>query len=117
MIILVMNTTINDWKPETKSLIRTLQKHGLTISSVDNGESVTNFADVSLSQFVEETMACDEARLYVITPEGKRKWLYLVYGNSPGELVCDYTISPEIEAAADEHYNLWESKKQPVTQA
>ena len=104
---------INDWKPETKSLIETLQKHGLTIVSVDNGESKTNFADTTLDNFIEETMACDEANLYVKTPEGKVKTLYLVYGNNPGELVCDYTIAPEIDAATDEHYNAWDGRKQP----
>lgn len=109
-----MPTIINNWKPETKSLIETLLKHNLTIVSVDNGETETNFADVSLAEFIEQTMACDEARLYVKTPRGENRWLYLVYGNSPGELVCDYTIAPEVDAATNEHYNKWEGKKQPV---
>lgn len=115
-MINVMTTTkmINDWAPETESLIETLQKHGLTIVSVDNGDSEpTNFGDVLLDRFIEETMACDEANLYVNTPDGKRKVLYLVYGNSPGELICDYTVCPEIDAASKEHFDNWESKPQP----
>jgi hypothetical protein len=111
-----MNRTriINDWKPETHGLIQTLLKHGLTVVSVDNGENETNFNEVSLDTFVEETMACDEAHLYVRTPENKSKTLFLVYGNEPGELVADYSVCPEIDAATDEHYKHWEGKKQPT---
>jgi hypothetical protein len=112
----VMNTstkTINDWKPETKSLIETLQNHGLTIVSVDNGENETVFSEVTLDTFVEDTMACDEANLYVLAPDGKRKRLYLVYGNSPGELVCDYTVCNEIDAATNEHFKKWNGVTQP----
>lgn len=109
-----MNRIINDWKPETLSLIQTLVKHGLSIDSVDNGEEETNFNEVSLDTFVEETMACDEAHLYVRTPENKSKVLYLVYGNNTGELVADYSVCPEIDAATDEHYENWEGRKQPT---
>ena len=109
-----MNRIINDWKPETQGLIQTLFKHGLTIESVDNGEEETNFNEVSLDTFIEETMACDEAHLYVRTPDDKSKVLYLVYGNNPGELVADYSVCPEIDAATDEHYKNWEGKKQPT---
>lgn len=106
--------TINDWVPETKSLLQTLQKHGLKILSVDNGENQTSFLAVPLDEFINETIACDEAWLKVETPDGKKKTLYLVYGNSPGELVSDYTISPEIDAATSEHYDSWEGRKQPT---
>ena len=106
--------TVNDWVPETKSLLQTLQKHRLTILSVDNGENQVNFIDVTLNEFINETMACDEAWLKVEAPDGKKKTLYLVYGNSPGELVCDYTVCPEIDAATDEHYEAWEGRKQPT---
>jgi hypothetical protein len=108
-----MTHTINDWKPETQSLLQTLLNHGLTIESVDNGEQETNFDEVSLDTFIEETMACDEAHLYVRTPDGKSKVLYLVYGNNLGELVADYSVCAEIDAATDEHYKNWEGKKQP----
>jgi len=109
-----MTHTINDWKPETQSLLQTLLNHGLTIESVDNGEEETNFNEVSLDTFIEETMACDEAHLYVRTPDDKSKVLYLVYGNNPGELVADYSMCSEIDAATDEHYKNWEGKKQPT---
>jgi hypothetical protein len=107
--------TINDWRPESKSLLKTLQKHNVTILSVNNGDEDTNYADTTLGKFVDEMTACDEAHLYVQTPDGKKHVLYLVYGNSPGELVADYSIAPELDAATEEHYDKWEGRKQPKT--
>lgn len=112
-----MSNTINDWKPETQSLLETLQKHNVTILSVDNGEGSIDLANTTWDNFIEETMACDEAHLFVRTPDGKRRTMYLVYGNDPGELVCDYSIAEEIDAAVDEHYTKWENVKQPTKKA
>lgn len=114
MMMRAMQTTINDWVPETKSLFETLQKHGLTILSVDNGENETFFDDTTLENFVEETMACDEAYLYVRTPSGQKRTVFLVYGNDPGELVCDYGVCEELDDAVRQHYNNWEGKSQPT---
>ena len=116
-----MNRIINDWKPETLSLIQTLIKHGYSIESVDNGEEETDFNEVSLDTFVEQMMACDEAHLHIRTPEDRSGILYLVYGNSPGELVADYHVMDylgrdKLDAATDEHSKNWEGKPQPVTQ-
>jgi hypothetical protein len=108
---------INDWTPETRSLLKTLQAHGLTIVKVDNGEAETPFAGTSLADFIAEATACDEARLYVKTPSGETRSLYLVFGNSPGELVCDHGVDPLVEAAVDEHYNQWDGRKQPVCES
>ena len=108
-------TTINDWKPESISLLETLQKHGVTILSVDNGESKTKFDADDLDNFIDEMTACDEAYLTVSTSDGAKRVLYLVYGNDPGELVCDYSVSPELDDATARHYENWEGKPQPTT--
>jgi len=108
---------INDWTPETRSLLKTLQSHGLTIVKVDNGEAETAFAGASLADFINEATACDEARLYVKTPTGETRSLYLVFGNEPGELVCDFSIDALVEAAVDEHYEKWEGRKQPLCES
>ena len=108
---------INDWTPETRSLLKTLQSHGLIVHQVDNGETVTPFAGTSLADFIAEATACDEARLYVKTPSGETRSLYLVFGNSPGELVCDHGVDALVEAAVDEHYNKWDGRKQPVCES
>jgi hypothetical protein len=108
---------INDWAPETRSLLKTLTKHGLTILAVDNGEYTTKRAGITLAKFVEECMACDDAWLRVQTPDGAKKTIYLVYGNSPGELPADYSVCDLIDAATDEHYNRWDGRAQPTKEA
>lgn len=96
------------------SLLETLQKHNIDILSVDNGESKTKFDPDNIDAFIEETMACDEAYLTVRTGDGAKRTLYLVYGNDPGELVCDYSLSNELDAVTSEHYDKWEGKPQPT---
>jgi hypothetical protein len=107
-------TTINDWEPETRSLLEKLQKHGLVIHSVDNGEYRTKLADTTMDKFIEDCMACDEAWLSVVAPDGKRKTIYLVYGNNPGELMCDYTVCAQLDAVCDEHSESWDGRDQPT---
>jgi hypothetical protein len=111
-----MIETINNWKPEVLGLIRTLERHGCVIVSGDNGEYRFKREDSTLAKFIEDLIACDEAHLHVTLPNGKRAWLYLVLGNSPGELVCDYSC-PEgyevLDKATEEHYTRWEGVKQP----
>ena len=111
-----MKTTkrINDWKPEVSSLIQTLQKHGFTVESVDNGETRVNLAKVGEAEFLSEAVACDEATLLCVAPNGKRVGLYLVFGNDPGELVCDYTCNPDLDKVNKEHGELWFGRPQPT---
>lgn len=106
---------INDWKPETRSLIASLKKHGCEIVEASNGEDrFLRSKFKTEAEFLEELLACDEGALYVRTPNSsKLRWVYLVLGNSPGELVCDYTVDPAVEAASKEHYEKWETKGQP----
>lgn len=42
--------------------------------------------------------ALDEARLLLFKAQAFAGFIYLVYGNSPQELVCDYTDSEAIRA-------------------
>lgn len=108
-----MSKYINDWKPEVKSLLETLVKHGIKLVGGDNGEEAFNFHG-DMDKFIKNLIACDEALLYVKTPKDARtRSLYLVLGNSPGELVSDYTVDETIEKAATEHAEAWEGKKQP----
>lgn len=112
-----MTTIRNDWEPETRSLFNTLKKHGLKLLSIDNGEDVTQFAADNYDLCVSEAEACEQSWLKVEAPDGKRLKLFLVYGNSPGELVCDYTCHPLLDVATDEHYARWDGKKQPTKEA
>lgn len=108
-----MSKTIKDWVPETKSLLKALTDAGFKLVSGDNGEDV--FTPGNLAGFLDNLLACDEAHLFVESPEGKRRWLYLVLGNDPGELVCDYVCDDGLDKVAEAHYAKWEGHKQPTT--
>lgn len=125
---------LNDWKPETRALLASLRAAGFTIAAGNNGEG-KDFAptDYALPEdadgtkaehaFLGELLACDEASLFVTHPAhegGKRRvWLFLVLGNSPGELVSDYGIPSTAEVAAlldtvtRAHGDSWEGREQP----
>jgi hypothetical protein len=106
--------TRNDFRPETRSLFKTLKKHGFTLSAVNNGEDWVKLSDVGATEFLEETVAADEAVVSVHYTDGKRYKLYLVLGNCPGELVCDHSDFDPLSVATSEHYDKWENRKQPT---
>ena len=102
----------NDWHPETRSLIKAFLAAGLTITATDNGGDREEFKDVE--QTVKHLTACDDSYVYLQTADGKKLWVSLVYGNSPGELPCDYSIHPILDQVTKAHYDKWESRKQPT---
>lgn len=116
---------LNNFKPETRSLINRLTKAGFTIVSGNNGEESFKFTG-DVDAFLSELLACDEATLRVIAPgtpfktnpeTGKsfqpKLTLFLVLGNSPGELVCDYTVHPLLDEVTEAHASEWDGKPQP----
>lgn len=114
---------LNDWKPETRSLLKALVAAGFTLVEGDNGEFKFKFKG-NLNKFIENLIACDEAHLYVTDPNGKRRWLWLILGNSPGEIASDYSVGTETPGVADPldvvtqaHYDKWEGRKQPTIKA
>lgn len=120
-----MNNTlpqiVNDWKPETRSLLRSLQEAGFKINLTDNGEERMKVTEATTEdKIIEELTACDESHLY-IEKDGSRTALFLVYGNSPGELVCDYgipkdeTVAALLDKVTRDHNEKWEGRKQPTT--
>lgn len=110
-----MKEMINDWKPETKSLIKSLTKAGFTVTGGDNGEDRFKNDD----KFLENLLACDEGHIYLTCPKGSKTVLFIVLGNSPGELVCDYGIPRDeddaelLDTVTAAHYSKWEGRKQP----
>lgn len=109
------DSLINDWKPETRSLLKALTDAGCVLVSGNNGEDSFKFTG-DMKDFIANLTACDESALYVTTPtsEGKERWISLVYGNSPGELVSDYTCDETIDAVTTAHYDKWSERKQPT---
>jgi hypothetical protein len=61
--------------------------------SVDDGDSqhpwTTNRAEVT-----DNIMEADEDRLY-LRKDGHTAWVFLVYGNSGWDVICDYNVSLE----------------------
>jgi len=109
-----MKQKINDWRPETTALINRLIAAGAKIQFGSNGEdSMPWVGEESKDKFVENLIACDEARLYVQI-NGHNLWLYLVLGNSPGEIVSDYQCDEVLDKVVDAHYAEWELKGQPL---
>lgn len=117
------NKMINDWAPETTSFLVALQAAGFVLVGCDNGEEEhahTYTPSEPLDPLIAELTACDEAQLFVTHPDEKNKlWFYLVYGNSPGELVSDYSIPSNgqleqlLEALVASHGEKWEGRAQP----
>jgi leucyl-tRNA synthetase len=94
-----------DYDRETRDLIARLRAAGFVPLTVDNGEAVTKWDEENQQAFADEAAACDESLIRCTDPNGRKVTLWLVYGNGPGELVCDYTATPELEAVVDAFYN------------
>jgi len=87
---------------ESKSLLKTLNKHGLEPYAVHNDGCDTEYE--SEAQFLDEMMGSDECWLRVKWKTGRKAAFLLIYGNSPGELAADWTCpedTPEMMSAMD----------------
>jgi|SRR5688572_982963 len=110
---------LNDFKPECRALIDRLTRAGFTIVRGSNGEEGFRY-EGDMAKFLENLTACDEGHLYVRPPGDQRKegaschTLYLVFGNSPGELVCDYSEHSLLDEVTMAHNEEWTGKDQPT---
>lgn len=102
---------INNWRPEVRSLLARLLAAGCTLVECEHEDLVKFKGD--LEAFITELTCCDECAMWVITPSGKKRWMYLVLGNEPGVIVSDYTVDPILDKVTDEHYKEWENRPQP----
>lgn len=115
---------LNDWSPETRSLLRRLKESGFNLIKSHNGEDgykCVQFGKGPDEQaLIDNLTACDEAHLWIERGGdiAERYCLFLVYGNSPGELVCDYSFNAQredrLEAVTSAHYEEWSERKQPT---
>jgi len=105
---------VRDYKPETHSLIVALQRAGFILAGVDDGDG--HFQLITESQTATAALcAVDEATLFVTNPaDGKRLAVFLVLGNSPGELVNDCSGNDALWAAISANADLWEGREQPM---
>lgn len=112
-----------NWAPVIMSLCNTLQKQGFTLSYSDNGEFKTVVPKGASLAFARRLItynadACDEVSIYAKSPiDGKNKWIFIVLGNDPDELMSDYTACEELDNVLEAHGKIWEGKKCPTLPA
>jgi hypothetical protein len=110
-----MNKT-NNWRPVVGSLLSKLQKAGFTLVAVDSGCGQVPLTGTDREKRQEakfEICAVDEARLHVENSESISKWLYVVLGNEPEELVSDHSASG-LDVVVEEFQQQWRGVKCPT---
>jgi hypothetical protein len=91
-----INPIANRWEVIALSLLRHLASAGFAPVSTDNGDG--EVATPTPEAMAAEATACDDAHCYLVK-DGRCVWLWLVLGNSPSELACDFTATDEFDAA------------------
>lgn len=96
---------------EISDFLSSLINAGFSIHSVDNGEyrcAVEN----NVLKAAEQINATDESYLFVSHPNYEKKLtIFIVLGNSHGELCSDYSDRPELSEVCEAHYNKWEGRE------
>lgn len=104
---------INDWKPETLSLLNRLTAAGCLLVDGNNGEDRFKF-DGNLDTFIENLLACDEATVRVkVAGRDHPLTIWLVLGNEPGVIASDYVCHEILDKVTEAHYEEWSGKPQP----
>ena len=86
---------------ETKSLLAALVAAGFELLHCNNG------GDEDEPPTLENLCCCDEAGLVVKAPDGRKLSIFLVMGNSPGELVADYTVHSLLDTVISAESQKW----------
>ena len=110
-----------DWSKPVSSLLHKLQQKGFKMVNVYDGEGYEYLIGNNLSQRKSATsviVSVDESRL-TVEKNNLRGRLYIILGNEPSELVCDWgsasgEIMEELETVVNAHSEQWEGKKCPM---
>lgn len=108
----------NNWKPVIQSFIFSMIKAGFRPSVTDNGDG--DVSTPTIQAMVEEINATDESHA-VFTKDGAKYCAFIVLGNSPHELVCDYTYresegAKQFDSAIIAWSESWEGKDCPTVE-
>lgn len=106
-----------DWTNPVLDLCQRLQAAGLRLDTVDDGDEIIIMPAPGGAANVATTTICsvDESWLYVVCPDGRGRWLFIVLGNSCDEIVCDYmTGCAAMDKAIEEHASAWEGIATPI---
>jgi hypothetical protein len=85
-------TSYND---EVSYLLARLVRAGFALVECSH-EYRTLYTLEKHADFLSELCACDEVTLTVRLGDAKPRRLFLVFGNSPGELVSDWSIPSDV---------------------
>ena len=85
---------------ETGAVIRALRKIGYKLLKVDydngygrtEGVGLVTLKPTQVKKAISACSGVDSCHLFVGIPGWQPIWLHLIYGNSPGELVADWSI-------------------------
>ena len=108
-------STYRDYAPETRSLLASLEAAGRPVYKANNGgDDFTVDSCASPEAFFEEIMGADECTLFVRCQD-KGRWVQLVFGNGPGELVSDYQMGDDtLNMVLEAHARDWQKRPQPM---
>lgn len=108
-----------NWKPVIGSAFFNLEKAGLTITHVNNGDGWEEVSNRKEAVWIANV--CDDCRVRVQNAEGQGSTVYIVLGNHPEDLFTDWTLNPATDAAVDAAVEafgaIWEGKRCPVVAA
>lgn len=106
-----INTARLNWKPVVASFLLHMQERGFIAAAVDNGDGYTP-ADC-LANTINEASATDEANIRFKAVDGVSFTAFIVLGNSPHELVADFTYrDTETGKAFDTAITEWSDSMQ-----
>lgn len=95
-------STIKQEHEALEKVINAIIEAGFTLHGVDNGDGTVRVKNVK--QAMEEATATDESNVFFtreINGERTLWWIFVVFGNSPCEVVADYSLG-KVRGSAEE---------------
>ncbi len=96
------------YRDAVEDLLERLETAEFEIRHIDDG------GDIYDSNFINHIMSVDESNLIVRHRKGNRYYylnIFIVLGNSLGEIVCDYTTDADLDVVMQEFYDVWEEMR------
>jgi hypothetical protein len=111
-----------DWSVPVKSLLAKFQMAGFAITAVNDGEETIKIdqeqSNTKIRYSATDIVVSVDAATVYINKDGMRARLWIVLGNEPEEIVCNYTYHPKLESLIDEvidkYSTQWEGVKCPM---
>lgn len=110
-------TTRFNWVPVVQDFLQMLLAAGCTKILVDDGDDQWQPFEQDAQAAAEAACAVDESFIKVTMPDGLRRWIQIVLGNDPDEIVCDYQIHHVLDAVQTAHSAKWEGVHCPTIEA